>query len=210
MRFLVRSFLKLLYHPFAKFYNLVANTVSLGRWTKWVECIIPYITGCSILELGFGPGHLQEHLSKQRITLAGIDLSFQMAKITLARLKRKGIIFNLSQATAEYLPFQRKQFDCIISTFPTNYILFDNTILEVKRVLRQGGKWIILPAAWLEPNNLKNSFLRWLFTTTGQSPNWHAEWVKPFVDAGFVVSSENWISLEGSKVLIIILEMPFE
>lgn len=206
MRFLISSFLHLLYHPFARFYNFVSFAVSLGRWTKWIECVRPFITGSFILELGFGPGHLQEFLSREDFILTGIDLSAQMAHISSSRLKRLGIIPNLSQANANQLPFQSDQFDCIISTFPTNYILFNTTISEAKRVLRPGGRWIILPAAWIEPGTLKNSFLRWLFKITGQTPDWHPEWIKPFSKAGFIPASENWIPLEDSKVLVLVFE----
>ena len=48
-------FFHLLYHPFAWAYDLIAWTVSLGRWKDWVESVVPFIKGMRVLELGHGP-----------------------------------------------------------------------------------------------------------------------------------------------------------
>ena len=61
MQTLLRIFFQLLYHPFAWAYDLVAGLVSLGRWKSWVLCGLPLLAG-RVLEIGFGPGHLQAAL----------------------------------------------------------------------------------------------------------------------------------------------------
>src|SRR6266545_6817971 len=58
----MRLFFRLLYHPFAWSYDLVAATVSLGRWKGWVKTATGLLTGPRVLELGFGPGHMQTYL----------------------------------------------------------------------------------------------------------------------------------------------------
>ena len=55
---LLRPVYYLLYHHFAWTYDLVADIVSLGQWKDWVRTALPYLDGC-VLELGYGPGHLQ-------------------------------------------------------------------------------------------------------------------------------------------------------
>src|SRR5689334_21291852 len=62
MRALLHIFFYLLYHPFAAAYDLVASTVSLGRWKDWILSVIPFLEGNQILEIGHGPGHLQRVL----------------------------------------------------------------------------------------------------------------------------------------------------
>ena len=59
MRPLLRFFFYLLYHSFAFAYDLVAASVSLGRWKDWVLSVVPFIEGNRVLEIGHGPGHLQ-------------------------------------------------------------------------------------------------------------------------------------------------------
>lgn len=202
----VKFFLGLLYQPLAYFYNFVAFIVSMGRWTNWVESVQPYIEGPAVLELGFGPGHLQETLAKSYTQCFGIDLSYQMAKISLSRLRKVGVPQKLAQANAMQLPFPVASFDCLISTFPTNYVISSLTILDAKRVLKPSGKWVILPAAWIIPNSIKNSLFHLLFNITGQSPKWNSDWTIPFINGGFKIFEENWVSLKDSKVLIIVLE----
>ncbi len=65
MKTLLRFFFRLLYHQFAFTYDLVAATVSLGRWKDWVLSVVPFIEGTRILEIGHGPGHLQRALLEQ-------------------------------------------------------------------------------------------------------------------------------------------------
>ena len=76
MKRLLRFFFKLLYHQFAFAYDFVAATVSVGRWQDWVSSILPFLAGTRILEIGFGPGHLQRHLLRRGLTVVGIDESW--------------------------------------------------------------------------------------------------------------------------------------
>src|SRR5229473_1007413 len=59
--------------------------------------------------------------------------------------------------SAQHLPFSDASFDSVISTFPSEYIYDPDTIAEVERVLRSGGRLIVveganlLPAGFLQP-----------------------------------------------------------
>ena len=61
-RFL-RFFFRHFYHEFAWTYDFVAAVVSIGRWNQWIDSALPFVQGRRVLEIGHGPGHLQEHLS---------------------------------------------------------------------------------------------------------------------------------------------------
>jgi len=159
----MRVFFNLLYHPFAFTYDLVAATVSFGRWKDWVHGILPFIEGTRILELGHGPGHLQRILLDRSLVAVAIDESAPMG--TLAK-RRLGSSHKLARALAQKIPFASQSFDSLVSTFPSEYIFDTQTLSEAHRVLRSSGRLIVLLAAW--PNN---RLLAWLFKVTGESPS---------------------------------------
>jgi len=78
-------FFNLLYHPFAWTYDLVAAIVSLGRWQDWLMQAMPYLSG-RVLEIGFGPGHLQVALNEAGMQAFGLDESRQMGRQARRRL----------------------------------------------------------------------------------------------------------------------------
>src|SRR5689334_18669576 len=103
MRRFMRIFFRLLYHPFAFTYDLVAAAVSFGRWKDWVMSILPFIKGSRILELGHGPGHLQRVLLDRGLVIVGLDESAQMGRIAKKLL---GNSQKLTRGLAQHLPFE--------------------------------------------------------------------------------------------------------
>ncbi len=104
----MRVFFHLLYHPLAFTYDLVAATVSFGRWKDWVYSILPFIEGTRVLELGHGPGHLQRILLDRSLVAVAIDKSAPMG--TLAK-RRLGSSHKLARALAQKIPFASQSFD---------------------------------------------------------------------------------------------------
>jgi ubiquinone/menaquinone biosynthesis C-methylase UbiE len=173
----MRVFFHLLYHPLAFTYDLVAETVSFGRWKDWVYSTLPFIEGTRILELGHGPGHLQRTLLDHGLTAVAIDESAPMG--TLAK-RRLGNSHKLARALAQKIPFASESFDAVVSTFPSEYIFDAQTLSEAHRVLRSSGRLIVLLAAW--PNN---PLLGWLFKVTGESPTDAYESIKSKTQEAF-------------------------
>ena len=188
-RFL-RFFFHHFYHSLAWTYDLVAAIVSLGRWNHWVRSILPHIEGSLVLELGHGPGHLQLALHQRGIRTIGLDESRQMGQQTSRRLRRHGQSSNLVRAWSQIIPFGNT-FDTVVATFPTEYIVDPRTLAEIWRVLRPGGKLIVLPGAWVGGKSLPEAAARWLFKITGQGEEIRASlWDRfkvPFERAGFQV-----------------------
>ncbi|RPJ42570.1 MAG: class I SAM-dependent methyltransferase, partial [Chloroflexi bacterium] len=118
----MRLFFRLLYHPLARSYDLVAATVSLGRWKSWVKSTTGLLAGPCVLELGFGPGHMQIHLAQAGYTPFGLDESWQMAHQARRRVLRSGQPARLARGLAQHLPFGEGSFNSAVATFPTNYI----------------------------------------------------------------------------------------
>jgi ubiquinone/menaquinone biosynthesis C-methylase UbiE len=168
-RFL-KLFFHLLYHQFAWAYDLVAWIVSAGEWQEWVLSILSDLDGGRVLELGYGPGHLQAALHKKGASPVGIDVSPQMAFLAFKRVLDLGFTPLLVNGYAQFLPFTNNCFDFILSSFPTNYILDPLTLSEAYRALKPGGRLIVLPLARPAGNSLISIALSWLFRLTGQAP----------------------------------------
>ena len=203
--FLFRSFFYLLYHQFAWTYDLVAAVVSLGRWQSWVSCVLPHLDG-RVLEIGFGPGHLQLSLNERGLAAYGVDESRQMAAHARRRLHRHHYPANLARGFAQQLPFPKNSFDTVVATFPTEYIFQLQALREIRRVLAPDGKLVVAPTAWITGTGLLERLAAWLFTVTGQAGAIEA--TLPGMQArirsgGFSVRHE-LVELRGSRVLLII------
>ena len=199
-----------LYHGLAFTYDLVAWMVSFGHWIEWTKTVIPHIRGTRLLELGHGPGHLQRILRDRGLTAFGLDESSQMSRLARRRLLQSGYAHpNLTRGLGQALPFAAESFDSVVATFPAPYIAEAQTLSEARRVLRNGGRLIVLPAAWP-----KNRILRWLYQVTGESPAEGADILKEKViallsRAGFEAHVES-LDLKSSELLLILAQKTAE
>ena len=139
----LRILSQLLYHSFAWSYDLVAASVSFGKWNDWVKEVLPLISGKKVLEIGFGPGHLQVELIQRGFQVFGLDESEQMVRQAARRIKNQRQTANLARGLAQYMPFP-EYFETIVATFPSDYIFDPKTIKEINQVLSPGGVLIIL------------------------------------------------------------------
>jgi len=124
---ILRLFFHLLYHQFAFTYDLVAAVVSLNRWKDWVLNVIPFIEGVRVLEIGYGPGHLQRSLLTLRhvaprpigqshsqdtalrhgsgqvrnLVAVGIDESAQMGQLAKRNLRRRGFFHSQTNSSQQ-------------------------------------------------------------------------------------------------------------
>ena len=207
---ILRLFFKLLYHQFAFAYDFVAATVSLGQWKNWVTSILPLIEGTRILEIGHGPGHLQQRLLLSRgLDSVAIDESAAMGLLAERNTNGKA---TLARALAQGLPFTDKSFDTIVSTFPSEYIFHQETLLEVRRCLSDRGRFIVLPVALQRGRKPLDRVMSLLFRITRQSPVDPLEVVSerlkaPFVEAGFDVDVQE-LQVKSSLLLVIIASSP--
>jgi ubiquinone/menaquinone biosynthesis C-methylase UbiE len=77
----------------------------------------------------------------------GMDASAQMLSRTSQALARGGWPIHLVRALAQALPFPAASFDSLVATFPSEYIADLATLAEARRVLRPGGRLVIVLAA---------------------------------------------------------------
>ena len=210
MRRFLRFFFRHFYHRFAWSYDFVAAFVSIGRWNDWIDCALPYIEGRRVLEIGHGPGHLQERLQAQLPgMIVGLDESSQMGRLAKSRVLKAGYPnVKLTRAIAESLPFPESAFDVVVSTFPAEYIFEKQTMGEVRRVLCQGGRFIVLPAAWIAGRRMLDRSAAWLFRATNQAPSFPPAALSErlratFEDGGFTPEFQT-VEIRSSVVLVVI------
>jgi ubiquinone/menaquinone biosynthesis C-methylase UbiE len=168
---LVQFGFRLLYHELAFTYDVVSNIVSLGAWHCWQRTALLYLPAPSndwVLELAHGTGHLQIALKKAGYRTVGYDLSHQMGRIAKKKLQGAGVSPLLVRGRAEQLPFADDQFAAVIATFPTEFIVADETLKEAHRVLVDDGQLVIVLSAELVSGGLVRIFLEWLYRITGQ------------------------------------------
>ena len=206
LRKILRTVYHLLYHTFAWSYDLVAAIVSAGNWNTWVKETIPYLSGPNILEIGFGPGHLQIDLNEKGYIPFGIDESWQMIGQATGRLQSSHFQPRLARGISQQLPY-KSAFDSIVSTFPSEYIFDPKTTQEMYRVLKPGGKLVILLSAVPNRNRLISRFFSRLeklfkFDASKQFNTKLEEFIQLFQSEGFKVKSE---FLERGKVSLLIL-----
>lgn len=207
----MRFFFYHFYHAFAWTYDFVSWVVSVGRWRDWLLMALPYIDGGRVLEIGHGPGYLQVALLKKGATVYGLDESRQMGQMALGKLSRLGLPVALTRGHVQVLPFAAASFDCVVSTFPTEYIFDRRTLDETLRVLRPGGRLVVVPMAWIGGSKLLDRVAVWLFKFTRQSSPltdvFKAKIQIPFTEAGFRVSVET-VEKRLSTVMVIVAEKP--
>jgi ubiquinone/menaquinone biosynthesis C-methylase UbiE len=199
----IRTLFRLLYGPAAWTYDAVAWLVSMGQWTDWVRLAVRFLEEPAVLELGHGPGHLQAELAEAELAPVGIDVSSQMGRLAQRRLRRAGVTPRLVQARAQALPFPSDTFSDTVATFPTEYILDPATLAEVRRVLDQQGRLVVVASGRLTGRDPMSRLLEWLYRITGQrAPVPRGDEFTPS-QSGLALESE-WVPARWSQVLVVL------
>ena len=128
------------------FYDLINTVLTLGFDKSWREKAADNLIGTSVLDLGSGTGAAFDQLLNYETT--AIDPDKKMLELNTFENKVLG--------SAENLPFEDNSFDNVFCSFVWRNVSDTNKALEeVHRVLRPGGKFILL-----DMTRPKNSFLK--------------------------------------------------
>ncbi len=142
-------------------YRFASTVPFAGRWRVWQRLVLSRITGTDVLELGCGLGDLFVDMLKAGYNCRAVEHSPQMVAAARDTVRKReiGQTAWIMQGSAQHLPFSNGSFDTVVSTFPSEYIYDPDTIAEVERVLRPGGRIIIIEGANLLPVGLLQPFL---------------------------------------------------
>lgn len=160
---------ELLYHQLAWAYDAVAWMVSFGQWHKWRLRALDFIKPGLCLEVGFGTGELLRAIAERGINVIGLEKSTQMQRVVNRKIRRKALKIKRVQSRVETMPFSAQVFDNVISTFPSGYILKEETLREVFRVLKKSGRMVVVGLyVVLKPPLLKR-LTHWYLDAGGES-----------------------------------------
>ena len=99
----------------------------------------------SVLELGIGTGLNIPHYPETVTELHAVDPARLLPNTVSARLAKRSFPIHIEQGTAEALPHQDHQFDCVVSTWTLCTIPDPvRALQEVGRVLKPGGTFLFL------------------------------------------------------------------
>ena len=134
-------------------YRFASTVPFAGQWRVWQRLVLPRLVGHDVLELGCGLGDLLADMLAAGYACRAIEQSPEMVAAARDTLQRRhvGEKSSIIQGSAQHLPFSDASFDTVVSTFPSEYIYDPDTIAEVERVLRPGGRLIVIEGANLLP-----------------------------------------------------------
>lgn len=129
-------------------YDLLNHTLSLNidkRWRRRVSAILKDILAnpdADILDIACGTGDLAIELaSKGNAAVTGTDFCRPMLEIAAKKLPKVALV----EADAMALPFADNTFDAVTIAFGLrNLPNFANGLREMHRILRPGGRLVIL------------------------------------------------------------------
>src|SRR5215217_7622118 len=118
-----------------------------------------------VLEVAVGTGR-NFPFYPQGVRLTGIDLSPAMLEIARKRADELGVDAHLREGDAQELPFPEASFDTVVCTLSLCNIPNDRRgIAEMKRVLRPGGRLLLL-------DHVRSSSKAWLGAQRVLEPLW--------------------------------------
>jgi ubiquinone/menaquinone biosynthesis C-methylase UbiE len=140
----------MLYDKFAKGYDKALAPFEKRFLSRWREETLSFLPeNARILEIGAGTGANFPFYPKSNCAATASEISIKM--LELARNKAGRI--ELVQADAETLPFAANSFDAAFATLVFCSVPKpENAFAELKRVVRKGGKIVLLEH--VRPGNL--------------------------------------------------------
>ena len=109
----------------------------------WRKKTVSLLEGNTFLDVATGTGDVLLEIRRRFDSprLVGVDLSLNMLKIAKGKVKNANFVC----APAERLPFEDSVFDSIVISFGLRNVVDKvSALFEFKRVLKSGGKLVIL------------------------------------------------------------------
>jgi demethylmenaquinone methyltransferase/2-methoxy-6-polyprenyl-1,4-benzoquinol methylase len=124
-------------------YDRMNHLMTLGLDRLWRRRAVRGLHG-NVLDVACGTGDMVVELQKHGCNVTGVDLSKEM--MAIARQKAPAATYML--ADAERLPFPDGAFDAVTCAFGVrNFVHLEQGLKEMLRVLKPGGRMVILELA---------------------------------------------------------------
>lgn len=141
----------LMFNNISPKYDLLNHLLSLGidiQWRKKAIKLLKPTNPKTILDVATGTGDFAiQALSLKPEKIIGIDISDGMLDIGRAKIKKKKLdhLIFLEHGDSENIRFEDNKFDAVIVAFGVrNFENLENGLINMYRVLKKGGKVVIL------------------------------------------------------------------
>ncbi len=141
-------------------YDLVNRVITLGmdkRWRRLAARTCLENNPQTILDLGCGTGDLTisiARIAEKDTEIVGLDFSEPMLEKAQNKAVKAGVgnLVRFIHGDAAHLPFPDAHFDCVGISFAFRNLTYKNPLAqahltEVKRVLKPGGRYIIVESS---------------------------------------------------------------
>ncbi len=139
------------FHSVASKYDVMNDLMSGGLHRLWKMFTIAQAgvrPGFKVLDIAGGTGDLSKEFAKQAGATGEVwltDINESMLRVGRDRLLNKGIITPTMLCDAEHIPFPDNYFDRVTVAFGLrNMTHKDAALAEMRRVLKPGGKLLVL------------------------------------------------------------------
>ena len=162
------------FHKVAKRYDIMNDVMSAGLHRIWKDAMIAALNprkdpAYKVLDVAGGTGDIAFRIVEASGRLAHatvLDINGSMLGVGAERADKKGLSDNLTfvEANAEELPFDDNSFDAYTIAFGIrNVPRIDVALSEAYRVLKRGGRLLVLEFSEVEMPLLDRFYDQWSF-----------------------------------------------
>lgn len=162
------------FHKVAKRYDIMNDVMSAGLHRIWKDAMIAALNprkdpAYKVLDVAGGTGDIAFRIVEASGRLAHatvLDINGSMLGVGAERAEKKGLSDNLTfvEANAEELPFEDNSFDAYTIAFGIrNVPRIDVALSEAYRVLKRGGRLLVLEFSDVEMPLLDRFYDQWSF-----------------------------------------------
>lgn len=162
------------FHKVAKRYDIMNDVMSAGLHRAWKDAMIaalnpPRREGYRTLDVAGGTGDIAFRIieaSDRKAHSTVLDINGSMLAVGAERAEKKKLSANLDfvEANAEDLPFEANTFDAYTIAFGIrNVPRIDVALREAYRVLKRGGRLLVLEFSEVEMPLLDRFYDAWSF-----------------------------------------------
>lgn len=162
------------FHKVAKRYDIMNDVMSAGLHRIWKDAMIAALNprrdpGYKVLDVAGGTGDIAFRIveaSGRQAHATVLDINGSMLGVGAERAQKKGLAEHLTfvEANAEELPFDDNSFDAYTIAFGIrNVPRIDLALSEAYRVLKRGGRLLVLEFSEVEMPLLDKFYDQWSF-----------------------------------------------